>query len=75
MVTNLTGQIAASVKAPTTGAPSDDEQEASADRDVIAQQRKRTRKAAKSGTKAAKVAEAERVRNVIVHEHDGTEGV
>jgi hypothetical protein len=70
MVTNLTGQIAASVKAPTTGAPSDDEQEASADRDVIAQQRKRTRKAAKSGTKAAKVAEAERVRNVIVHEHE-----
>ena len=74
MVTNLTNQIAASVNAPTAGPLSEDELEASTEAGEIAQQtvgqRKRKRKVPNPDKKAAKAAEAERVRNVLMHQHE-----
>ena len=71
MVTNLTNQIAASVNAPTAGPLSEDELEARTEAGEIAQQtvgqRKRKRKVPNPDKKAAKAAEAERVRNVLMH--------
>jgi hypothetical protein len=74
MVTHLTNQIAASVNAPTAGPLSEDELEASTEASEIAQQtvgqRKRKRKVPNPDKKAAKAAEAERVRNVLMHQHE-----
>jgi hypothetical protein len=74
MVTNLTNQIAASVNAPTAGRLSEDELEASTEPGEIAQQtvgqHKRKRTGPNPSKKAAKAAEAERVRNVLMHQHE-----
>jgi hypothetical protein len=74
MVTHLTNQIAPSVNARTAGPLSEDELEASTEAGEIAQQtvgqRKRKRKVPNPDKKAAKAAEAERVRNVLMHQHE-----